>query len=110
MLTKEDYDDYNSKNAYLAAKLITIFVEHPVVFIGYSLNDPNVQNLLETMMRSVGKNNKGLERLRNNLIFVEWVKNPMQEIKIDYMDKHMNDNKILPCIVSIQPLFWRFEQ
>ena len=23
----------------------------------------------------------------------------MQEIKIDYMDKHMNDNKILPCIV-----------
>ena len=31
--------------------------------------------------------------------FVEWVKNPMQEIKIDYMDKHMNDNKILPCIV-----------
>ena len=74
-------------------------VEHPVVFIGYSLNDPNVQNLLETMMRSVGKNNKGLERLRNNLIFVEWVKNPMQEIKIDYMDKHMNDNKILPCIV-----------
>lgn len=60
VLTKEDYDNYNSKNAYLAAKLITIFVEHPVVFIGYSLNDPNVQNLLETMMRSVGKTIKVL--------------------------------------------------
>lgn len=99
VLTKEDYDDYNSKNAYLAAKLITIFVEHPVVFMGYSLNDPNIQHLLETMMHSIGKNSKGLERLRNNLIFVDWQNAPMQDIKIEYMDKHMSDNKILPCIV-----------
>jgi len=99
VLTKEDYDDFNSKNAYLAAKLITLFVEHPIIFIGYSLNDPNIQNLLESMVFSIGKDNEGLERLRNNLIFVDWVSSEVDDISIEYMNKSMGNNVILPCIV-----------
>lgn len=99
VLTEQDYKDYNSKNAYLAAKLITIFVEHPIIFIGYSLSDPNIQNLLESMMNSIGKNSKGIERLRNNLIFVDWVKDDINDISIEFMNKAMSNNVVLPCIV-----------
>lgn len=69
ILTSDDYALFNDKNPYLAAKLITVFVEHPVVFIGYSIGDANVASLLRSISLCVGKEN--IEKLRKNLIFVQ---------------------------------------
>ncbi|WP_259273665.1 SIR2 family protein, partial [Klebsiella pneumoniae] len=69
VLTDYDYADFNLKNPYLAAKLITIFVEHPVVFLGYSLSDKNISDLLSAISVCIGSEN--LHQLRNNLIFVQ---------------------------------------
>lgn len=69
VLTSEDYNEFNSKNAYLASKLITIFVEHPVIFIGYSISDVNVSSLLGSISLCIGKDN--INKLRRNLIFVQ---------------------------------------
>ncbi|EKZ6147765.1 SIR2 family protein [Klebsiella aerogenes] len=69
ILTDHDYSEFNNKNPYLAAKLITIFVEHPVVFIGYSLSDKNITDLLGAISICIGKEN--ISQLRNNLIFVD---------------------------------------
>jgi len=69
VLTDKDYAYFNDKNAYLAAKLITIFVEHPVVFIGYSLSDENISSLLSAISLCIGKEN--IDQLRKNLIFVQ---------------------------------------
>lgn len=69
VLTEEDYRGFHAANPYLAAKLITIFVEHPVVFIGYSLADTNIQELLRGITRVLGQDN--LPKLQNNLIFVQ---------------------------------------
>lgn len=69
VLTAEDYEDFNARNPYLAAKLITLFVEHPIVFIGYSLSDENIQNILSAISSCIGSDN--IEKLRKNLIFVQ---------------------------------------
>lgn len=69
VLTKADYDEFDKKNPYLAAKLITLFVEHPIVFIGYSLTDKNIGNLLKAIVSVLGPEN--IEKLQNNLIFVQ---------------------------------------
>lgn len=77
VLTKEDYEDFEDKNPYLAAKLITLFVEHPIVFLGYSLTDRNISNLLKSVVSVLGSDK--IEKLRNNLIFVQRQKNEKSE-------------------------------
>ena len=69
VLTSGDYERFREKNAYLAAKLITIFMEHPIIFMGYSLQDSNICNLLCSMAQCLGDK---VSLLKNNLIFVEW--------------------------------------
>jgi len=68
-LTSDDYSEFQARNPYLAAKLITVFVEHPVVFLGYSISDPNIASLLRAISLCIGKDQ--IEQLRRNLIFVQ---------------------------------------
>lgn len=69
VLTKDDYTSFQEKNPYLAAKLITIFVEHPVIFLGYSINDPHIQALIGSIAQCLGT--EKLKQFERNLIFVE---------------------------------------
>ncbi|WP_323147851.1 SIR2 family protein [Pseudomonas oryzihabitans] len=70
VLTEEDYAEYRRKNPYLSSKLLTIFIERPVIFLGYSLADPHIADILEDIIGCFPE--KSLEFLRDKLIFVEW--------------------------------------
>lgn len=77
VLTEEDYNLYHERNSYLAAKLLTIFIENPIVFIGYSLDDSNIQEILKSILKCLTK--EKVETLKNRLIFCQWnpeVQNP----------------------------------
>ncbi|UYB51919.1 SIR2 family protein [Xanthomonas sp. AM6] len=69
VLSDSDYDKFNERNAYLAAKLITLFVEHPVIFMGYSISDSNIQSLLKSISLCIGRDK--IDQLRKNLIFIQ---------------------------------------
>lgn len=69
IVTKEDYKQFEENNPYLAAKLVTIFVENPVIFIGYSLYDPNIKALLSSIVKGIGV--KNIKKITSNLIFVQ---------------------------------------
>ncbi|TPG61337.1 hypothetical protein EAH89_01955 [Roseomonas nepalensis] len=68
VLTREDYADFQKRNPYLAAKLITIFVEHPVIFLGYSINDPHIQAIIASIAECLTPDK--LVQFERNLIFV----------------------------------------
>ncbi len=92
VLTSEDYQLFNERNPYLAAKLITIFVENPVIFIGYSLNDNNIQNLISSIIKGIGKSN--IKKIKNNLIFVQ---RENEDLKKGYYENIMSiENCELP--------------
>lgn len=70
MITKSDYDIINSKHKYISAKLLTIFIEHPIFFIGYSLGDEDIREILHDILTSIGKQH--LAQVSKRIFFVQW--------------------------------------
>jgi hypothetical protein len=70
VLTEEDYAQYQERNPYLIAKLLTLFAEHPVFFLGYSISDPNIIATLTSLAACLTRAN--IDKLRDRLIVVEW--------------------------------------
>ena len=74
VLTAEDYLLFSNRNHYLAAKLLTIFAEHPVLFVGYSLSDEYLGEILGNIATAVGPDRLGA--LGDRIYFVEWNPDP----------------------------------
>lgn len=70
ILTTRDFEEFNSRNVYLASKLLTIFVEHPIIFMGYSLEDDNIQEILNAIAFCL--KNENIHKIKDRLIFVIW--------------------------------------
>lgn len=66
--TARDYERFRERRQYLTAKLLVFFVEHPVLFVGYSHNDPNIRDIL----RDVAKVAQTQGRVIPNVYVVDW--------------------------------------
>lgn len=69
VLTQEDYAEYWDRNPYLISKMLTLFVEHPVVFLGYSVSDPHIRKLLTNLVECLTADQ--MQILNNRIIFVK---------------------------------------
>ncbi len=69
IINEDDYVDFQEKNPYLASKILTLFLEHPIVFMGYSIGDENIRNILRAIVRCLSK--EKIEVLKERLIFIE---------------------------------------
>lgn len=68
VLTSDDYEEFRMKKKYLSAKLLTFFTEHPLVFLGYSAEDPNIK----TMLSDIDEILAPAGSLIPNVYLVEW--------------------------------------
>lgn len=70
IITEQDYQDFEKRSAYLIAKLLTMFLEYPVIFMGYSLQDKNIRNILKTISDCLSQ--EKIQLLKNRVIFVSY--------------------------------------
>ncbi len=68
VLTSQDYLDFNTDKKYLSAKLLTYFAEHPLLFIGYKAEDPNIKSILYDVSRMF----RPALALSPNIYILEW--------------------------------------
>lgn len=68
ILTSDDYKEFTTKKKYLSAKLLTYFAEHPLLFVGYSAEDPNIKSILCDIDEIIATNNE----LIPNIYILEW--------------------------------------
>ncbi|HHY2677053.1 TPA: SIR2 family protein [Bacillus toyonensis] len=56
IITEKDYQDFSSSNKYIFHKIYSTFMEKNIVFIGYSLYDPNIRGLLSEVIEEIKQN------------------------------------------------------
>lgn len=70
VLTSLDDAEFEENSSYLIAKLLTIFLEYPVIFMGYSLSDRNIRNIFKTISKCLTQ--EKLNQLKDRFAFVEY--------------------------------------
>jgi hypothetical protein len=73
VFTQQDYDEFMRKKKYLSAKLLTYFSEHPLLFVGYSATDPNIQAILSDIDEAIPRPGPS-GTLIPNIYILEWRK------------------------------------
>jgi len=70
IITKSDYDQFFEKSKYIYSKLLTIFVESPIIFLGYSLSDRNIKDILTTLTATLSQ--KELKQFQERVYIISY--------------------------------------
>lgn len=73
IITEEDYQKFEQKYEIIRAQLLSLFVHHPIIFIGYGMGDNNIKNILRTIFTCIGNNTPIAEKVRKNFLLVDYV-------------------------------------
>lgn len=106
IITKDDYDDFEEKGKYLYSKIFTIFCEYPIIFIGYSISDRNIKNILTAMMEIMTENQR-VDFLKRIWV-VDFVKHKENEKVVAKEIELFNGKNIKVtcfCLMDYKPLY-----
>lgn len=72
VITEADYKKFNASRKLIIAKMLTLFAESPIVFLGYSFTDENIQAIIVDFLGCLSS--KQLEHIREHFIFISYKK------------------------------------
>lgn len=118
VITQRDYQNFNDSRKLIIAKMLTLFSESPIIFMGYSFTDENIQHIIEDFLSCLTK--KELRHISDHFIFISYKKGerrlkekkrtlftsnkveiPITEIETDNFSAVYDKlNKILPGIAA----------
>jgi hypothetical protein len=93
VITYEDYASGARMNERLRCYL-SMLVNNPIIFIGYSTGDKHIMDVLRTVFTYVDPNSKEGERISKNILIVEYGENS-QRVDIIENDIYIGDSIVI---------------
>lgn len=72
VISESDYKKFNESRKLIIAKMLTLFSESPIIFLGYSFTDENVQNIIVDFLSCLSDTQ--LADIRKHFIFISYKK------------------------------------
>lgn len=82
-ITNGDYEHYKKNAKLFSAKLLTLISENPVIFLGYSIENPNVQDTLTNLVSCLTEDQ--IKQLESHFYIVEYKQGEQELIEKQYM-------------------------
>lgn len=75
IITENDYKKFKAKYDLINAQLLSLFIHNPIIFIGYSISDENIREILKTIFSCINPDSDEGRKVCNNFLLVEHDKN-----------------------------------
>lgn len=72
IISSTDYNFFNNKYELIRAQLLSLFIHNPIIFMGYSIGDENIKNILKTIFTYIEPNSDQAKKIRENFLLVEY--------------------------------------
>lgn len=93
VISEADYDKFEKNSVLISAKIISMMLNSPIIFIGYSLTDINVRKIIKEFTRSLTE--EEIQILENRLVLIERL-----EGEQEFLEEVIND-KDLGCKLKV---------
>lgn len=84
IFTENDYKLFLEKYELIRAQLLSLFIHNPIIFMGYSISDENIKNILKTIFTYIEPNSEQAEKIRNNFLLVEYEENSTSDEIVEH--------------------------
>ena len=88
IITEEDYKEYDKNSILITSKIVSSLLNSPIIFIGYSLTDLNIKNIIKNFSSSLDEKEKSL--LSKRIIIIKWEKDEEDIIEEIITDSSLN--------------------
>lgn len=88
IITETDYKHFFETRKLIVAKMLTLFAESPIIFLGYSFTDENIQSIITEFLSCLTPTE--LKNIDEHFVFISYKKdeNELKEIKRTIMTKN----------------------
>lgn len=80
IITENDYNNFTDTRKLIIAKMLTLFAESPIIFLGYSFTDENVQKIITDFLSCL--TSKELKNIEEHFVFISYKKHEKNLIEI----------------------------